>query len=439
MNKDVITENITTTFSELKSKRRNPDRACASISADLKRLFRNDFGREMDFIVNIGDKNVAHEFFGMCVYPSMEDMNEVIDAIFETQSNGKVHDKWSSINSWIIEIDPLLLYDTRLNANPSEMTAVLLHELGHIIGTESVPRVFTKTLRSEMLKLNSKTRSLVKTRRLRVAFIPGLIEACSTKIYKYTGRKEEMAADKFAISKGYAEDLNSMIDKIVRTYSSRPLTNTEREMSNDVRCVLEWSIDAIDDLKFRKNKLKSSLNLQATRTPCQFIKDTMNKIKHVFFGDDEENTDMFKIDLVESFAFRQFNKISSEKVAMDQYDKDVEESMKSLCESLFGGKKLKKIDPLDLDYIDVEIDRILTDEDKIYVLDLIYYQNELCDAVLDFINNGKCSKVCNTKSEVLEFKKRLTDMRKRTVNTKIARKNPLEFHIKVDYPKGFEG
>ena len=113
--------------------------------------------------------------------------------------------------------------------------------------------------------------------------------------------------------------------------------------------------------------------------------------------------------------------------------------MKSLCESLFGGKKLKKIDPLDLDYIDVEIDRILTDEDKIYVLDLIYYQNELCDAVLDFINNGKCSKVCNTKYEVLEFKKRLTDMRKRTVNTKIARKNPLEFHIKVDYPKGFEG
>ena len=128
MNKDVITENITTTFSELKSKRRNPDRACASISADLKRLFRNDFGRDMDFIVNIGDKNVAHEFFGMCVYPSMEDMNEVIDAIFETQSNGKVHDKWSSINSWIIEIDPLLLYDTRLNANPSEMTAVLVHE-----------------------------------------------------------------------------------------------------------------------------------------------------------------------------------------------------------------------------------------------------------------------------------------------------------------------
>ena len=107
--------------------------------------------------------------------------------------------------------------------------------------------------------------------------------------------------------------------------------------------------------------------------------------------------------------------------------------------SKFGGKKLKKIDPLDLDYIDIEIDRILTDEDKIYVLDLIYYQNELCDAVLDFINNGKCSKVCNTKSEVLEFKKRLTDMRKRTVNTKIARKNPLEFHIKVDYPKGFEG
>ena len=59
----------------------------------------------------------------------------------------------------------------------------------------------------------------------------------------------------------------------------------------------------------------------------------MNKIKHVFFGDEEENTDMFKIDLVESFAFRQFNKISSEKVAMHQYDKDVEESMKSLCES----------------------------------------------------------------------------------------------------------
>ena len=165
----------------------------------------------------------------------------------------------------------------------------------------------------------------------------------------------------------------------------------------------------------------------------------MHKIKNIFFGNDEENTDVFKIDLVESFTFSPFNKMSSEKVAMYQYDKDVDAAMKSLCESLFGGKKLKKIDQLDLDYIDVEIDRILTDEDKIYVLDLIYYQNELCDAALDLINNGKCSKVCNTKSEVLEFKKRLTDMRKRTINTKIARKNPLEFNIRVDYPKGFEG
>ena len=61
----------------------------------------------------------------------------------------------------IVEIDSLLLYDHNLNATAGEVTAILLHEVGHIIASNGVVCRFERAKEYMTVKFDNKTRKLV--------------------------------------------------------------------------------------------------------------------------------------------------------------------------------------------------------------------------------------------------------------------------------------
>ena len=320
----------------------------------------------MTFSLSVSE-NTPHEFFGMTLYPSENSMEEVLAAILGDKVNtDKITECWNKTDTWHIEIDNKLFFDTNLNANPSEMVAVLLHEVGHVIGTNSIPLRLKNKFRDKLLKMNVETRARVQNNKFTPILFPVIIEACSTKMYRYVGRSNELAADRYAKDLGYGEELNSFLNKVIVTYGNKLTQVTEGEAEKDIDIMIDWSAEAIDELKYRKTKLKKSLVAQTLRTPCTYVKSVLNKIKNSFFGFNSTKDFDEQFGTLESSIFSAYDRVH---IAQEMYEDGFKECEEIVREMFFSKKnnKLKKIDPLDLDYINIEIDKIVTDDDKIYL------------------------------------------------------------------------
>ena len=62
----------------------------------------------------------------------------------------------------MIEVDSILLYDHNLNATAGEITAILLHEIGHIIASNSTVNKMRRAKEYMLTKFDSQTRRVVK-------------------------------------------------------------------------------------------------------------------------------------------------------------------------------------------------------------------------------------------------------------------------------------
>ena len=435
--KDIL-KDIEESFLKIKTKRGSIDSNLKDISKSLREFMIKEYKQAYTFSLSVSE-NTPHEFFGMTLYPSENSMEEVLAAILGDKVNtDKITECWNKTDTWHIEIDNKLFFDTNLNANPSEMVAVLLHEVGHVIGTNSIPLRLKNKFRDKLLKMNVETRARVQNNKFTPILFPVIIEACSTKMYRYVGRSNELAADRYAKDLGYGEELNSFLNKVIVTYGNKLTQVTEGEAEKDIDIMIDWSAEAIDELKYRKTKLKKSLVAQTLRTPCTYVKSVLNKIKNSFFGFNSTKDFDEQFGTLESSIFSAYDRVH---IAQEMYEDGFKECEEIVREMFFSKKnnKLKKIDPLDLDYINIEIDKIVTDDDKIYVLDLIYYQTALVDKSIDTYENGNRNLVQDSISDLKSYKEELRKMRVRAAGVKIKRRNPLDISIKVDYPEGFEG
>lgn len=436
-NTDIL-KDIEESFSMIKMKRGSIDSNLNDISKSLSTFMLKEYKSTYEFTLSVSE-NIPHDFFGMTLYPTEESMQDVLNIILDDKvDTNNLIEKWNGGTSWHIEIDNKLFFDRNLNANPSEMVAVLLHEIGHVLGTNSIPIRLKNKFRDKLLKMNIETRVRVQNAKFRPILYPAIIEACSTKMYRYVGRSNELAADKYAKKLGYGEELNSFLNKVIVSYGNRLTQVTENEAEKDIDIMIDWCAEAIDELKYRKTKLKKSLITQSLKTPCKYVKGVLNKIKDSFFGFSSTKDFDDKFGTLESSIFQAYDRIQ---VAQELYEDGFRECDQILQEMFFSkrNKKIKKIDPLDLDYINIEIDKIVTDDDKIYVLDLIYYQTELVDKSIDTYTNGDRNLVQDSIADLKSYKEELRKMRVRAAGVKIKRRNPLDISIKVDYPEGFEG
>ena len=221
-------------------------------SSDLAKL-KNELNK---FFVKAKCKEVLYTintdklFFGMRVYPVF-DGNKAIELFGDN--------KTSPFEEYYVEFDSKL-FDPLLNLNKREKTAILLHEIGHIVyDTSTIDEVranidmyFTDS--NEYVDINASKgyRELIG-----YALKDAVVKAGS--LFSKIGNTE-MVADTFVVSCGYGPDLESAMRKIVNSSSYMAKSVDDRFIT------LSWVLRLRSEFNLRRIPAVKTLNRAKTLT-----------------------------------------------------------------------------------------------------------------------------------------------------------------------------
>lgn len=361
---------------------------CRNLAAALS-SFPYDAGQK-EFTVQVTSNKTGNEkFFGMRVYPDIEEMDDFCKDLVNEGDKIRFTDivkKWKKIDKWFLEIDGTCFDRNQFNFNPKELTALTLHEIGHIIYSDKPIEGFYRAYQEVKARMNSSDKATQKLM-YDIYMIP-LTLACMQRRW-VNGKNEvqlEIIADKTVVELGYGQYLLEALDKITRAIGSLNSQNNQDELSSS----MNWCQQNIADIMKRKEQLKDELYYRAVRTKSNYMKamtiiilDKLGfKLRERYTGYVVENTiellsdpDVMQkympiVDAMESAKFDKFYNMmhSSNSIAM---------------EAIFNKRKKVKVElpsQYEIDAIAVEVDKITNHHDRIYVLDLIY-------EVLERINN----------------------------------------------------
>ena len=398
----------------------------------IQRILTRTFKQDFELCIN---KNETGKLFVMSIFPDETVCTGMVDLIVaDNAKSSEVLSLWENCNKWYIEIDSLLIYDDALNSNPKEITACLIHEIGHVIYSSTIPSRLHKVMSFELTKRKMVTRDLVKNKKYRLLFLPDVLNACSYKMYNYLGNREEYDADKFVVELGYKDSLNSFLNKILISNGNELMTRTDGNAEKDTEVMVKWSIENIDELKVRKTKLRKQINGMLLNTPSIYSKRMLTKIKTIFFGTEKTTIAGVRTDIMNESTFQMlFNEEFD-----TGYDLAKAGAERKVLKEFFNSskKKYKKVDRADIDYIYIKCEDITSYDDKIYLLDIVYYQEELIDTCLEAIENGEQDKVQNSKQELIALKKQLGVLRKKILAYKV--REP-KYGLFIRYPEGYQG
>lgn len=373
----------------------------------------------------------------MNVFPAVSTMDIMVDSIISNKSSlDDVLNVWGENKEWNIEIDSILLYDMNLNANPQEITAVLLHEIGHVVYSNTIPQRLYKVIKFKIVKLNYQLKQLISTDKIKKLFNIAIIESCSTKNYNYINNETEKVADKFVVQYCYGDELESFINKLIKSQGNSLVNKSDKEIEQDITVVVNWTVLNIKELEFRKTALRNNLKTEILQTPSTLTKRVIQDIYNSFFG---ESTDKYRMLLSEQsggLAVDKYEELRSNQL-LDQF---IHMVVTEAAGNIFDKNgKLKKITQNDIDILTVEAEKIDTVDDKIYLLDKLYTYLELVNMGLDYIDSNDKelgSKITQSKRTLLDMKYQLEQLRKNILATKIIDK---DYSIWIKAPKGYEG
>lgn len=239
-------------------------------SSDLSKL-KNELNR---FFIKARCKEILYTvntdklFFGMRVYPVF-DGNKAIEILGDN--------KTSPFEEYYVELDSKL-FDPMLGLNKREKTAVLLHEVGHIVyDTATIDEVrsqidmyFAKSDDYVDINASKGYRELIG-----YALKDSIVKAGS--IFSKLGNTE-MIADTFVVSCGYGPDLESAMRKVVASsaYMAKNVDDRFITLSWVLRLRNEFSIRRIPAVK-TLNKAKQLTSSKLEQREITYATNILNR------------------------------------------------------------------------------------------------------------------------------------------------------------------
>lgn len=394
------------------------------------------------FDVNIVNDRRSEEFFGMRIFATINEFDKFVETTADRKmSFNALLKKWSEIPNWYMEIDAAVFDRNLLNLTPKELTAMTIHEIGHVIYSSKPVERYYRAYRETQAKLRSSERPTTKVL-YRLYTIP-LALACMQRDW-VNGKNEinvEYFADDYLKEFGYADAMVSALNKIIRSTGSINTSDVQKE--HEVAASVEWCNVNILDLEKRQRNLKDELFQKSIRSSSPFFKTLClknlktlgTKLRERYTGAVVEMTiedlrpGVFA--LTESYIDPL---IMNDLLRRANYFKSNAE-MEAATEA--SGAKLQKLIPndYDIDRIAIEIDRIDNHHDRVYVLDLIYRQEEKITNFEDLMDrNADLRRKYSAKTKVMH--ERLEEMRAMVLSKKSFNK---DYKFFVKYPDGYEG
>ena len=361
----------------------NENQLCRDIATALGALPFE--GRRKEFTVQITNQRMNEKFFGMRVFPKIDELDEFCKDLVNEKSDALIKftdltKKWQTIPKWFLELDSILFERSTINFTPKELVALTLHEIGHIIYSDKPVESFYRAYREAKVRMTVADRATQKLM-YSIYMIP-LATACMQRHW-VNDRDQvnvEIIADKTVVELGFGEYLVEAFNKIIRQFGS--INANSNQQQSEIDTSVEWCNKNIADVVRRKENLKDELYYQAIKTKSNYMKATtiilLDKIgfrmRERYTGYVVENSlellsdpDVLKkyepvVDAMESAKFdkKLSAMMSTEQIAM---------------EAVFNKRKKIKTElpsQYEIDAISIEVDKITNHHDRIYVLDLIY-------------------------------------------------------------------
>ena len=371
-------------------------KAIKRIEKDLSNQLKKDIS------ITIIPKKNRKELFAMAVTPEASVIEKIATSIASSESKlSTVTDLWRKCQKWTLEIDAKL-FDF---LNAGELTALTMHEVGHVVQTDAVPRRICNILQYALATGKLSQRLMMKDNVLNKILQIPIVAAC-----QYTkgkdGLREELKADKMATYNGYLPELDSAIGKISKQIYSGP----EYEAAN---LLTEKTLSQLE--KRQSQLVKNNLTGLSKALPEQMrLRETITNLTKSWF---EDGASYFEY-------------------ALDHLDETIENEY--MAEFGDFRKKLKPIDQNQLDYIQIKVQAIQTINDKMMIVSYINSKIELVQYYLGILEDPKSAKkykVPHTKSQLTM----MLDVLYRSKELAINKKLQGDTRIITIYPEGYEG
>lgn len=373
-------------------------------------------------VINPDINSNDNSLFIMSVYPEMSVVDKILSAMLSDKETDVIKQLWSTNKKWTIEIDSRILNESIIDCTNKELTAILLHEVGHIVCSTAIPNRISLILRYEVMKTKLSNKMLLKDKVFRKILSLPILDACiNDGTRDSTSIKEEVKADTFAKKMGYQKELTSVLTKIMKK-SKYTITISNNDK---IKETTNFSLKTLEDFQERRDKLaKKSLLTLKESCVSPYLESAIDDIIETLFEDSNS-----------SLSIINGRKIS---YMQERADKDIEEGYYTEF-FLFGKKELKRIDPNDIDYIEVKIQNIKTESDKLMVLSYIHNKLDIVEYYISILSNPKlCKKyyVPYSMNGLSDLRDRLNQLRKEAISFKIPEKNK---NVLVSWPSGYEG
>lgn len=274
LQKDINAKYLEELFIELQGSTGNDEKIFKSMKIAL-----NNMTTDKCTNIFIG-KDSRKQLFGMSVYLSDIQLEKLAKEIISNKTNSKDFTK-DFINKrleYVIEIDPKVLKHGVYNFTPGELTAMLLHELGHVTADtdfyNSLKDAYTSALYKMKAIENPDYKMSEKDINLGMIYILSSIQ--DTHIKNMKNIDNEKIADRFAMEMGYHKELLSAIDK----FNKISISNVSRE---DNSIIIERNAETImkvnNAFDIRKSYVISLLDSEAKLNNSSYVTGIIDKIK----------------------------------------------------------------------------------------------------------------------------------------------------------------
>jgi len=242
----------------------------------------NKFFKDSKCLDVIFTRNTDKLFFGMCVMPVVKE-----DDVMEIMTG----DNKLRINSYYLEIDSKIL-DPILNLSANELTATILHEVGHIVN-DATPVEEVRNGLASYLATNDEALILSSAIQYQQILAYGIKDSLRKVTSMFSRRDVEIIADEFVVRCGFGNELESAYSKIVK-YAGR----INRDVSNKF-IVLQYVLRVYKNVKMRRINAIAALNKGKASTASVLEKREIdNMIRRLKQIDDDtligESVSIFK-------------------------------------------------------------------------------------------------------------------------------------------------
>ena len=374
---------------------------------------------DVEFDIEIIPVNDNSPLFVMSVFPEKSVVSKIISSVTTNSGNIETIKKlWQQNKKWTLEIDERILNKNFINCSNRELTALVLHEIGHVVCTNSIPSRISTIIQYEIAKSKLENKILAADKLFSKILALPILNACVSDSRKSDKPLSvEIKADNFAKKMGYQQELLSVLKKIT-TNQKYPKGGT---INKNMEEMTKFSINTLNQLKAREDNLLKK-NLISLKKECvsPYIESYIDDFYNTIFETGDKS--------ISSIEHLTFMENRADNIVENYY-----------TEFFFGKKKLSKIDPAELDYIDIKTNEIKNENDKMMLISYIHSKLDIIDFYLEILKDPKLAKkynVPNSADQLERMRTRLLTSRENILKYKIPERNK---GIIIAWPENYEG